>query len=283
MSSKRLALLVVIILVIAVGSFIVVVRRRLPSSESDHDNKGLLPIPLWCISLEERKDRRDAFLQRMTGMTGMSSFVHIEMVPAIPRHVLVSQYFRTDAMQSMQRGALGCTLSHLSVCLRFLASPYEIGLIMEDDAVCSSSQLCAFLEMLNTDYKKSCPSHKNNNMTISSYKIFGQYDLLFLGVTNCIDRQDEPCQFLREKERNKIHSYPIRHHREFMYLWGTHAYLITKRAANAIVSQMLPIQKHYDMFLSDSQLWDRMHLSCGVVENMLCTTADATDSDTIKS
>jgi hypothetical protein len=64
------------------------------------------------------------------------------------------------------------------------------------------------------------------------------------------------------------------------YMWGTHAYLVTQRCANMLVSEILPLKKHYDMFLSDPSLWKRHGMKCGVVKNMLCLPFNGMDSDT---
>ena len=76
-----------------------------------------------------------------------------------------------------------------------------------------------------------------------SYRIFGEYDLIFLGVTHC-QQNGETCPWFMKVSQND--HYDIVDPHDVDYMWGTHAYLVTPRCANMIVSEILPLKKHYD-------------------------------------
>ena len=284
---------ILLILLILFILFILFVHKKEEKEEKEEKEKmGILPLHVYCISLEERRDRRDAFLERMTDMKNMKnnknmSFLEMEMVNAVPYSSLTSSYFATKEMTSMTPGALGCLLSHVYVCLKFLSTGRPLALVMEDDASCLSSPLFSILQDINKDYLHSfdnfSSSFPSSSSWIQNYRILGKYDLLFLGVTNCV-KDEKTCEWWKkdttELDNMTLTCEEIRDHTQFSYLWGTHAYLMTQRSANLIVSQVLPLKKHYDMFLSDPELWKKFNLRCGVLTKSICMPVNPYDSNT---
>jgi hypothetical protein len=147
---------------------------------------------------------------------------------------------------------------------------------MEDEAVCEKDPFSSFLKKINYDFVNN-QKDKSNSL---SYRILGEYDLLFLGVTHC-QKNGETCPwFMNPPQEKNIDFNEIIDPKDVDYMWGTHAYLVTQRCANMLVSEILPLKKHYDMFLSDPSLWKRHGMKCGVVKNMLCLPFNGMDSDT---
>uniref|UniRef100_A0A6C0D1W5 Glycosyl transferase family 25 domain-containing protein n=1 Tax=viral metagenome TaxID=1070528 RepID=A0A6C0D1W5_9ZZZZ len=237
---------------------------------------GILPLHTFCISLKDRQDRRQLYLERMKDINEQE--INIEIIDAIPKQSLLFSDFATNEMTSMTGGALGCTLSHLYVLLRFLSTTQPLILIMEDDAVCEKERFSNFLQNINHDFVNN-QKDKSNSL---SYRIMGEYDLLFLGVTHCQQNEETCSWFMNHHQENKDFNEII-DPKDVDYMWGTHAYLVTQRCANMLVSEILPLKKHYDMFLSDPSLWKRHGMKCGVVKNMICFPTNVTDSDTSSS
>lgn len=247
-------------------------------------DNGILPLHTFCISLKQRQDRRQLFLERMKDINMQE--IKIEIIDAIPKQSLLFSDFATKEMTSMTGGALGCTLSHLYVLLRFLSTNQPLVLIMEDDAVCEKERFSSFLQKLNHDFVHRYSQNKDpQNKEI--YRILGEYDILFLGVTYCHQNGD-PCSWFtnhhqnnQNNQNNNDYTPEIVDTQNVDYMWGTHAYLVTQRCANMLVSEILPLKKHYDMFLSDPSLWKRHGMKCGVVKNRICFPINGTDSDTL--
>lgn len=274
-------IMIVFILLILLILFILLTlysRNSKKEEKEKIEKRGILPLRVYCISLEERRDRRDAFLKRMEDRKNRKymSFLEIEMVNAVPYSSLTNSYFATKEMTCMTPGALGCLLSHMYVCLKFLSTRQPLALVMEDDAECVSSSLFSILQEINKDYLHSFSSP---SFSVQNYRILGKYDLLFLGVTFCV-KDEKVCDWWMNFPLSASDIRDIRDENEFSYLFGTHAYLMTQRSANLIISQVLPLKKHYDMFLSDPELWKKFDLKCGVLTKSICMPVNPYDSNT---
>ena len=100
-------------------------------------------------------------------------------------------------------GNIGCTASHVSLCETFLETEHEYICIFEDDVelVCDVNDIYEYI-----DYSWSLP----------------EWDILFLGVNELVDAKplDEEPLLSRVKR-----------------FWGTHAVLLTRKAARAIITE----------------------------------------------
>jgi GR25 family glycosyltransferase involved in LPS biosynthesis len=277
-------LLVGTIVVIIIGLlclFIPKNKNMIPKNGNDHreildfENGILPPLLTFCISLKDRQDRRQLFLDRMKNINMQE--LKIEIIDAIPKQRLIFSDFATKEMTSMTGGALGCTLSHLHVLLRFLSTNQPLALIMEDDAVCQKDRFSSFLKKINHHFVYDFVNNQKDKSNSLSYRILGEYDLIFLGLTHC-QQNGETCPWFIKVSQND--HFDIVDPQDVDYMWGTHAYLVTPRCANMLVSEILPLKKHYDMFLSDPSLWKRHGMKCGVVKNMICFPINTMDSDT---
>jgi GR25 family glycosyltransferase involved in LPS biosynthesis len=109
---KRMIILLLAAIIISIGVLYFVFRYKEGLSPSGWDNIDCI----YYINIAERTDRNKEFLNEMKKYD----------VPD-------SKIVRIDAVYDKQRGALGCTKSHIKTLQQFINSGYKNCIIFEDD------------------------------------------------------------------------------------------------------------------------------------------------------
>ena len=230
-----------IILIVIVISFLIylIVKRN---RKETYD--ASIKIKTYCINRLKRQDRLLRFWDNIKANL-YYSYLNIEIVSAVDKDNLEATKYHA----SIPGGALGCSLSHLRCLLSFLSLENEnYCLIFEDDVTCGN-ELDRVLNVLS------------NNQG---------YDLLILGYNSFHDKENKKqCE---EKDKLKIC-------KNFTYVFGSHAYIVNRKAANYLVSNFFPIKDPYDIYFSNSEI--QKNLNVGVIENNICKAVDLSDSNTV--
>lgn len=109
---KRLIVLLLAVIIISTGVLYYIFRYKEGLSSSGWDNIDCI----YYINIAERTDRNNEFLNEMKKYD----------VPD-------SKIVRIDAVYDKERGALGCTKSHIKTLQQFINSGYKNCIIFEDD------------------------------------------------------------------------------------------------------------------------------------------------------
>lgn len=168
-------------------------------------NSFLSEIPFFCIHLLG-ETIREAFMTHLQNGLGRS----IAVWPAsIGAEVAARGWPRGHPHErETSIGALGCLDSHIRLLRKMLQAGWEIMGIFEDDA-----ELVVSVEKLKDFYKEA-----------SSLK--PEWDFLILGANEWVDFKKVVPGITR----------PSRY-------WGTHAFLIRRRAAEAVLAVFEDLQK----------------------------------------
>ena len=108
------------------------------------DAKNDRPFPVWLLSLERSRDRREFMVKQLQALN-----LQFEIVPAVDGKCLDSEdlkhYSAPEAIKAIQRemkpGEIGCALSHARMWERIVAENIEEVLILEDDVMIKSELL----------------------------------------------------------------------------------------------------------------------------------------------
>lgn len=105
--------------------------------------------PIYLVSLEQDKARRDAFKQRFSG-----TWAAVTHLPAVDGRKLDAASYFMHAKGSLQAGRgimspaeVGCALSHLAALDAFLASGQKQALILEDDVLGDDADIERVIEL----------------------------------------------------------------------------------------------------------------------------------------
>lgn len=247
MERKNNTVTIILMVLIFFVLFIIIIgiTMRECRREGYSDDKR---IKAYCINRLERPDRLRKF-QNLVRENNNYRNLDIEIVPAVEKKNLLP-FFNVK----FPMGALGCSLSHLRCLLSFLALKNEEHcVIFEDDAVCSN-KVGDIIHIINEYSKK--------------------YDILILGY-NYIHDNDKKLVCEKNERLN------ISICEDFEKIYGSHSYIVNKKAANYLVSKLLPIKIPYDIFFSNDEI--KKNLSVALVKDNICKAADLSDSNTITS
>lgn len=166
-------------------------------------NRFLPDVPFFCIHLL-RATERDAFITHFQNGLGR----HIDLWPASEGSDLKGWPRGHPHERETSIGALGCLDSHIRLLRKMLEDDCEMIGIFEDDA-----ELVTSTNTLQEFYEKT------------SF-LDPHWDLLVLGANEWVDS-------------TKIQSGIVKPER----YWGTHAFLIRRRAAIAVLDSFEELQR----------------------------------------
>jgi len=193
--------------------------------------------PIYVINLPEHRDRRQAMEERLrsVGMTG-------EFIPAVrgsnipPEqlgHFYCEERCRREHGIILGPGAIGSSLSHIEANNRLLATPHPSAIILEDDVV-----LCEDLPAVLSGLSRMSPIDA---------------DIVLLGHRALGTRADDaPATFWRGPtvSRGRRLARPIGRALDPYGPFGSHAYVVSRKAAADICRQNMPVVQHADYFTS---------------------------------
>jgi glycosyl transferase family 25 len=217
--------------------------------------KDLTDVNIYYINLDKRSDRRLQFesqpalsamppVQRIVAVHGLSLDTRYDKRIGVHTRVQVITEHRRSHYEIHSRGALGASFSHLKVWQTFLDSDAKYALILEDDV-----DLPPTFAMMVRDSAKNLPSE------------WGIWTLGWWGKSrNPKLTKDIP----KSTFKNVIHFV------------GAHCYIITRKAAEILVKESLPIETHIEHFMSNIAF---LHKFSIVRDPMLHLTQSPTISD----
>ena len=245
MSSKRIVLFVVVGFVAVVTVVAVILLAggtwsgsnetfyspspaRTSSSASQYPPSSASSYPLFIINLDRRPERLHETVQllkakgydtnkmtRLRATDGAAEWENIKTLVLPEALEPIYAGYRTDHKQ-LSRGAVGCYLSHLKLWSYLIkdaaASTYEGIIVFEDDTY---------------------PTLTRDELNKRLKHVPADWDIVLFGATykGCRDINEYVCRINR--------------------FYGTHACLISKRAAQFLVPRALPIEQQIDSWLSD--------------------------------
>jgi GR25 family glycosyltransferase involved in LPS biosynthesis len=166
-------------------------------------NRFLPDVPFFCIHLL-RATERDAFMTHFQNGLGR----HIDVWAASEGSTLIGWPRGHPHERETSIGALGCLDSHIRLLRKMLEDDCEMIGIFEDDA-----ELVTNTSILQEFYEKTSFLDPN-------------WDLLVLGANEWVDS-------------TKVQAGIVRPER----YWGTHAFLIRRRAAIAVLESFEELQR----------------------------------------
>ena len=188
-------------------------------------------IPAFCITLERRTDRWKRFqdqpgsrnlphIKRFLGIDGKTLDVRNDerIALATKRNVLAKVRRSHEELDSA--GGVGCALSHIAIWQWLVASEHDKVLVFEDDAV------------IPVDFIKRANSIISQSPTLCGSP--SKWDLLLLGGS-----------WAEVK--------PIEGEEQLKYIggfFGLYGYVITKKAAQALLKEVFPIHCHIDIWIT---------------------------------
>jgi GR25 family glycosyltransferase involved in LPS biosynthesis len=188
--------------------------------------KDLTDTKLYYINLDNRPDRRRMFerqfaltamppIERISAVHGLSVDIKKDKRIGMNTRVQVITEYRRSHYEIHSRGAIGSSLSHLKAWQAFLKSEAKYALIMEDDA-----QLPATFAMMVKDCANDLPPI---------------WDLWILGWSHTpVDTSKDLSPFKR-----------------ILHFIGAHCYIISRKAAQAFVEEIFPIETHIEHFMNN--------------------------------
>lgn len=165
------------------------------------------------INLDSRPDRR-AHIEKSEAAKALDiqrfSALHGSLGVLSTRALAEWYLLRKHNHEIRTLGAIGCSLSHISLWKEFLASSYETCLILEDD--CDMTSLMDAVESVQPIHDIAILGWAGNRNDIISHKTLQPWP----------------------KSRG---------------FWGSHAYMLTRHAAELLVFHALPITMQVDSYI----------------------------------
>ena len=196
--------------------------------------RKIFNVPTYVINMKERVDRWKRFTQQPL----VHNLKHLKQFSAVNGKKLdymkdrrISVRTRLNIFRNYRRshhevatlGAVGCSLSHIAIWKKFLASGAKHCLILEDDAILTEStfdHIDRLFPKLPADWGVWVLGYYKANLVYQPYHV---------------------------KPWNQVYKFT-----------ATHAYLITREAAKKLLADALPIESHVDHYIGDVGMVSKM-------------------------
>tara|TARA_B100002019_G_scaffold225315_1_gene198327 strand:+ start:234 stop:1088 length:855 start_codon:yes stop_codon:yes gene_type:complete len=189
---------------------------------------------ILTISLPKRQDRRDKFQSRF-------NFLDFSFVDGVVGSKLdISKLLKDktlnkvqyDPMGSVNKGVIGCSLSHLRCWEIFQESGDEICLILEDDAIITKP----LVEITTNEQNEGVI--KTSKYWIEMWEQLQSldWDVIYLGKKE---------KFVDGVDVTSLFCKPF----WMAGMFGAHSYLINKKSVGKLIKQFKPIKYAVDVFL----------------------------------
>ena len=155
----------------------------------------------------------------------------------------------TSCIRTMSPGEIGCALSHIALWRKLVASDHTYALILEDD--------CSFVNVKGGRDRFAVAFARAWKVLPSDWGIF------YLGFSDRGERR-----YIKQCECITQWRDPMNPEIELFspeYGYHTHAYMITKAAAQCLLDN-LPVSGPVDVWLADHQ-WFGLSTYCAVIAN----------------
>jgi GR25 family glycosyltransferase involved in LPS biosynthesis len=234
----------------------------------------------WELSIKTIQDLGLKYQKGMTPLLG-STFLEING-KIIQSHEFMQEYGKTYFTHCLPLGAIGCSLSHISILQDAYDSGYETIWVMEDDieVLGNPHQLSDLIDELDTIVGA-------NNWDV----LFTDYDYRigiekYLPASGACKRPDMDCS-LQERYTDKYAKViPINHHfRKIAARFGTHSMIIRRSG----IIKLLTFSKNHNIYLPyDLENYlpsgiQRYGLTFDLVTNMLNSLSDISKNQKPKS
>ena len=193
-------------------------RRRRPFD--------IFHIPTYVINMKERKDRwmrftGQAATKRLRALRKVHAFNGKKLNYLQDRRVSIRtkmnifRNYRRSHYEIATLGAIGCSLSHIFIWKQFIKSGAPACLIFEDDAIIPEEQLMAIQDAAKTlpmDWGIWLLGHMRSNLVFAPHP---------------------------QAPWRQVYSFT-----------ASHAYVLTRAAALALLEEAYPIEMHVDWYIS---------------------------------
>ena len=188
-------------------------------------------IPAYVINMNERKDR----LKRFMSQEAIHEFKNLKRISATNGKLLdfrrdkrismstklrIYRNYRRSHYEIATLGAIGATISHVSVWKTFVKSGAPVCIVMEDDAVWTPE----VIEQINKEYS-NIPDK------------WGMWVLGYFSKTLIIEHI-KGC-----KGWDKVYNFS-----------GAHSYMITRETAIKLLEDVYPIDTHIEFYMTGSSI-----------------------------
>jgi len=193
---------------------------------------------VYVINLPKRIDRREKIFTELSYL-GLEHTYCINPVDGnnidisdLIKLKKINPYF-IDPVGIVTTGMYGCAFSHYNVWTEFLESGYDTALILEDDVYLGTPKDEVFMRLWKL---------------ISEELVTLDWDIFFLARLSVNLFGDKVTENIIKPHS----SWEIKKHG----VWGAHAYVITRKAAERMVKDYLPVKYAVDVFI-DSYTSDK--------------------------
>ena len=188
-------------------------------------------MPAYLINMNERNDR----LKRFMSQEAIREFKNLKRIPATNGKLLdfrkdkrismstklrIYRNYRRSHYEIATLGAIGATISHVSVWKTFVKSGAPVCIVMEDDAVWTPE----VIEQINKEYK-NIPDK------------WGLWVLGYFSKTLIIEHIKD------SKGWDKVYNFS-----------GAHSYMITRETAIKLLEDVYPIDTHIEFYMTGSSI-----------------------------
>lgn len=192
-------------------------------------------MKIFVISMEKSKERRAIIAERLNQL-GLS----FEFYDAIDGHSLTESEIILSTREpnyAIERGEVGCSLSHLSVYAKMVALNISSALIIEDDAILSQELPCVLEQLEKRAYDKPLIT------LLTQTDQFIASPLLQLGNTYCVHR--------------------------FIEGTGAYGYIINNKAAKKLINFLYPVWLVSDrwQFIRENNICDTQCIVPSVISH----------------
>ena len=184
--------------------------------------------PIFVINLDKDFDKKDYMLELEKKNNLKFNFIEAVFGKELSKEELDKAYCPQKALNALGRelslGEIGCSLSHISIYKKMIEENIPLAIILEDDIEIKEN----FLELLSK---------------INSIKL--KWDVLLLGYySRVLDERKS-----RFKIFNQIRLFKNTNVVKLVEIgYGAHGYAITKKGAELLIENAIPISKPIDHY-----------------------------------
>jgi len=196
---------------------------------------------VYVINLLRRSDRRDIISNELNSLGINYSFSkntvdgeYLTVNELISTNTIEKYFIDPSGICTM--GVYGCALSHYNTWTEFLKTDYNTALILEDDVYFHPSEnVNKLYDILTTEL----PLVKN-------------WDIFFLARQSIINEGTS----ITENIIEPITSWNLSDPKP----WGAHSYIVTRKAAEYLVKNYLPIKYAVDVYLESFLITKKLNV-----------------------
>jgi len=190
----------------------------------------LFMVPAYVINMKERTDRWKRFisqpavqkfkkLRQISGVNGKKLDYRKDIRIGMQTKLNIFRNYRRSHYEIATLGAIGSSMSHISIWKKFVASGAEMCIVLEDDAILTEDQI--------------------KNINELSHTLPKDWGIWILGFY----RPNLIIAPMPQKPWNKVYGFT-----------AAHAYLLRREAAVKLLEESFPIQTHIEYYMTGSSI-----------------------------